>query len=128
MVSLMAHATVLNRDISVDLARRVIANAVKINSRQVNFEMITEAVAEHYNLPADLLFTKVRKREVSDARQVVMYLAKKLAKMPLTTIGLKLDRTHATVIHACNNIENRLATEKKLGSDIDAIEATIASR
>ena len=65
---------------------------------------------------------------MSDARQVVMYLAKKLAKMPLTTIGLKLDRTHATVIQACNNIENRLATEKKLGSDIDAIEATIASR
>lgn len=74
--------------------------------------MITEAVAEHYNLATDLLFTKVRKREVSDARQVVMYLAKKLAKMPLTTIGMKLDRTHATVIHACNNIENRLATEK----------------
>ena len=128
MVSLMAHATILNRDITVDLARRVIANAVKINHRTVNFEMITEAVAEHYNLATDLLFTKVRKREVSDARQVVMYLAKKLAKMPLTTIGMKLDRTHATVIHACNNIENRLATEKKLGTDIDAIEAAIASR
>lgn len=127
MVSLMAHATVLNRDISLDLARRVMQNAVKINRRQVNFEMITEAVAAHYHISPDLLFTKTRKREVSDARQIVMYLAKKLAKMPLTTIGHKIDRTHATVIYACNNIEDRLATEKKLAADLDAIEAAITS-
>jgi len=125
VVSLMAHATVLNRDISLDLARRVIANAVKIKRRQVNFEMITEAVAAHYNICPDLLFTKSRKREVSDARQIVMYLAKKVGKMPLTTIGHKIDRTHATVIYACKNIEDRLATEKKLASDLDAIEASI---
>ncbi len=127
VVSLMAHATVLNRDISLDLARRVMQNAIKINRRQVNFEMITEAVAAHYHITPDLLFTKTRKREVSDARQIVMYLAKKLAKMPLTTIGHKIDRTHATVIYACNNIEDRLATEKKLAADLDAIEASISS-
>ncbi|MDE5683875.1 MAG: chromosomal replication initiator protein DnaA [Muribaculaceae bacterium] len=127
VVSLMAHATVLNRDISLDLARRVMANAVKIKRRQVNFEMITEAVAAHYNICPDLLFTKSRKREVSDARQIVMYLAKKVGKMPLTTIGHKIDRTHATVIYACKSIEDRLATEKKLAADLDAIEASICS-
>jgi len=127
VVSLMAHATVLNRDISLDLARRVMANAVKIKRRQVNFEMITEAVAAHYNICPDLLFTKSRKREVSDARQIVMYLAKKVGKMPLTTIGHKIDRTHATVIYACKSIEDRLATEKKLAADLDPIEASICS-
>ncbi|MDE6135461.1 MAG: chromosomal replication initiator protein DnaA, partial [Muribaculaceae bacterium] len=127
VVSLMAHATVLNRDISLELARRVMANAVKINRRQINFEMITEAVAAHYRLSPDLIFTKSRKREISDARQVVMFLAKKIAKMPLTAIGHKLDRTHATVIHACNSIEDRLSTEKKLASDLETIEAAIAS-
>ncbi len=127
VVSLMAHATVLNRDISLDLARRVMANAIKIKRRQINFEMITEAVAAHYNICPDLLFTKSRKREVSDARQIVMYLAKKVGKMPLTTIGHKIDRTHATVIYACKNIEDRLATEKKLAADLDTIEATLNS-
>ena len=125
VVSLMAHATVLNREISLDLARRVMSNAIKIKRRQINFEMITEAVASHYNICPDLLFTKSRKREVSDARQIVMYLAKKIGKMPLTTIGHKIDRTHATVIYACNTIEDRIATEKKLAADIDAIEAAI---
>ena len=125
MVSLMAHATVLNREINVDLARRVMSNAVRINSRQVNFEMILNAVADHYNLPTDVFFTKLRKREVSDARQVVMYLAKKLAKLSLSAIGHKLGRDHSTVVYGCSAIENRLSTEKKLKADLDTIESAI---
>lgn len=128
VVSLVAHATVLNRDISLDLAKRVMSNAVKIRRNQVNFEMVADAVSSHYGISPDLLFTKSRRREVSDARQVVMFLAKKLVKLPLSTIGQKLDRTHATVIHGCQTIENRIEHDKKLSADIDAIEADIASR
>ena len=124
--SLIAHATVLNCDITVDLARRVIANAVKIRSRQINFDMVAEAVGEYYGLDVDLIFTKSRKREISDARQVVMYLSNKLAKMPTTTIGVRLGRTHATVIYACRNIEERMPLERKLYDDIHAIEKALS--
>lgn len=123
MVSIMAHATVLNREITLDLARRVIENSIKLTRRQVNFEMIAEAVATYYKIKPDAIFTKSRKREISDARQVVMYLAKKLANMPLTAIGHKIDRSHATVIYACQAVENRIATESAFASEIDSIEA-----
>lgn len=77
VVSLIGRATVLNVDIDLDLARNVIANAVRINRKQVNFEMVVNAVCAHYNVDPDLIFTKSRKREISDARQIVMFLAKK---------------------------------------------------
>lgn len=125
VVSLLAHATVLNREIDMDLARKVMANTVRIQRNQVNFEMISEAVAAHYGIDSDLLFTKTRKREISDARQVVMYLAKKIVKMPTTAIGQRISRTHATVIYACRNIEERLSLEKQLAADIQAIEESI---
>lgn len=127
VVSLMAHAMVMNRDISVDLARRVINNAVKVNTRNVNFEMITEAVSAHFRITPDLLFTKTRKREISDARQVVMFLAKKLVNLPLVTIGQKLGRTHATVIHGVECVESRLEREKQFAADVQAIENAISS-
>ena len=125
IVSLMAHATVLNQDITIDLARNVLANAIKVNKRQINFEMITQEVCSHYQIDPDLIFTKTRKREISDARQMIMYLSKKLAKMPLTAIGTRLSRTHATVLHACNNIDERLAFEKQLQEDVRKIEETL---
>lgn len=125
VVSLIAHATVLNKEISLDLARNVLANAVKINRRQINFEMIAQEVSNYYGIDPDMIFTKSRKREISDARQMVMYLSKKLAKMPLTAIGARISRTHATVIYACKNIEERLPIEKQLQKDIDKIESAI---
>ncbi len=128
LVSLVAHATCLNSEITLDLARRVVANAVRIQRRKINFEMIADAVAEGFNITPDLIFTKNRKRDVADARQVVMYLAKKLAKMSMTAIGKKLDRTHATVIHACTAVDDRIKLCKKFASQIDTIEAAISSR
>ncbi len=122
VVSLIAHATVLNRPITIELARNVLANAVKVTKKSINFEMITQQVAAFYNIDSEQLFTKSRKREVSDARQMVMYLAKRHANMSLTAIGTRLSRDHATVLYACKNIEGRLPLEKKLREDIAKIE------
>lgn len=122
VVSLIAHATVLNRPINVDLAKTVLANAVKVTKRNINFEIITQQVSNYYNIDSEQIFTKSRKREISDARQMIMFLAKKHAKMSLTAIGTRLSRNHATVLYACNNIEDRLPVEKKLQEDVSKIE------
>ena len=125
MVSLLAHSTVLEQDISIDLARSVIGNTVKTTPRQLTFEFIAETVADYYNLPTDVLYGKSRKREISDARQLVMYLAKKEAQMSSTSIGAKLDRTHATVLHACIQIEQRMSIEKDFSREVQAITASL---
>lgn len=127
VVSLMAHATCLGEDITVDLARRVLSNSVKLNKRTANFESIARTVSDFYNIEVDQIFTKSRKREVSDARQMVMYLAKKHTKMPLKAIGTRLGRTHATVLYACRLIDERLPLEKKLGEDIARLETELLS-
>lgn len=127
MVSLIGRATVLNCDITLDLAKRVISNSVKINRRQINFELILEHVCSYYNIDPDALFTKSRKREISDARQMLMYLAKKLTKMPFTAIGSRIGRNYATVIYSCKNIEERLGLEKQLLDDVNSIETALNS-
>ncbi len=127
VVSLVGHATMLNQEISLDLARKVMANAVKMSRRQVNFEMVTQAVAGYYKIDPEQIFTKSRKREISDARQMVMFMAKKHAGMAYTAIGTRLSRTHATVLYACKSIEERLQHEKQLQSDISSIENAILS-
>ncbi len=127
VVSLLAHATVLNREITIDLAQSVLNNAVKIQKKTVNFDMIAQKVSDYYNIDSDKLFTKSRKREISDARQMVMYLAKRHVKMPVTAIGTRLSRSHATVLHALKNIEERLSLEAALRVDIEKIEASLTA-
>ena len=51
-----------------------------------------------------------------------MYLAKKLTQLSSTNIGLRLSRNHATVLHACKTIEERLTVDKELREDLEKIE------
>ncbi len=127
VVSLLAHATVLNREITIDLAQSVLSNAVKIQKKTVNFDIVTQKVCDYYNIDSEKLFTKSRKREISDARQMVMYLAKRHVKMPVTAIGTRLSRSHATVLHALKNIEERMSLEAALRLDIEKIEASLTA-
>lgn len=121
VASLVANATVLNCDITLDFARTVVANAVRLRRSQIDFDTVSEAVASYFKLSPEVIFSKTRKREISDARQMIMYLSKKLAGMSLKGIGNKLGRTHATVLYACNNIEERLTVDKELRATVNAI-------
>lgn len=121
-VSLMAHSTALNVPLTIELARNVLSNSVKMNKRQVTFDTIADAVCSHYNIDKALLSGKSRKREVADARQLVMMLLKKHTKMSSTNIGLKLNRNHATVLYACKTIEERISVEKDYRALVEDIE------
>ncbi len=125
MVSMLGRAIVTGCDIDIKLAESVVSNSVKINRKQLNFEFLLDVVCNYYNINSDAIFTKSRKREISDARQMLMYLAKKLTDMPFTTIGSLIDRNYATVIYACKNIEERLPLEKKLRDDVNAIKEAL---
>ncbi|MDE6417824.1 MAG: chromosomal replication initiator protein DnaA, partial [Duncaniella sp.] len=127
VVSLLAHATFMNKEISVDLARRVLANSVRMHKRTITFDTIAKEVSQFYNIDSSLLFAKSRKREVSDARQMVMYLAKKHTSMPLKAIGSRLQRTHATVLYACRLIDERIPIDRKLQEDVTLIEQQLMS-
>ena len=125
VASLLAHSMVLNRDISIDLARNVLSNAVKMSRKQLNFDFIADTVSDYFDVDPDQVFSSSRQRSLVEARNTIMYLAKKLTKMPYASIGARFSRTHATVLHACNTIKEHLTVDKKLRRAVDEIEARL---
>lgn len=122
ILSIITRSTFLQVPISIDLAKAVISNTVRLAKKQFNFEYITEIVSDHFKINSDLIYGKSRKREINDPRQIIMYLAKKYTKLSSTTIGLKLSRNHATVLYGWKTIEERLGYDKQLIADIEEIE------
>lgn len=125
VLSLLTRATILNQPITVELARMVMQQAVKINKKKINFDMIVEATASTYNIDTDAIFSKNRVRDISDARQVIMYLANKHTDLSSTSIGNKLARSHATVLHGITVVKERMAIEPALAESIDEIERSL---
>jgi chromosomal replication initiator protein len=71
-------------------------------------------VCEYFHLPYDRLQAKTRKREVVQARQITMYLAKKFTKYSLKHIGEHFGGfDHTTVIHSCQTVENLMDTDSE---------------
>ena len=121
--SLMAYSIVYNSNIDMRLAERVIKRAVKIDDRPLTIDDILDRVCRHFGVTQQQVFSKSRKREYVQVRQVSMYLAQKYTKMPAGRIGQLIGkRDHSTVIHSCNTIEKRLKIDSTFSDEIRSIE------
>jgi len=121
--SLMAYSIVYNSSIDMRLAERIIKRAVKIDNHPLTIDDIIEKVCLHYGVAQQHVFSKSRKRDYVQARQVSMYLAKKYTKMPDSRIGQLIGgRDHSTVIHSCSTIERRLKVDKAFVDELNSIE------
>ena len=123
--SLMAYSIVYNTNIDMRLAERIIKRAVKIDNHPLTIDDILEKVCQHYNVETKQVFSKSRKRDYVQVRQVSMYLAQKYTKMPASRIGQLIgNRDHSTVIHSCNAIEKRLKVDKAFSAELSSIETS----
>ena len=121
--SLMAYSIVYNTSIDMRLAERIIKRAMKIDNHPLTIDDILEKVCQHYNVAPQHVFSKSRKRDYVQVRQVSMYLAQKYTKMPAGRIGQLIgNRDHSTVIHSCNAIEKRLKVDKVFFDELSSIE------
>lgn len=124
--SLMAFSLNDNCDIDLELARRVVARLVGQSRKELTLDSILAAVCDKYHVKARDLIGKSRKRELVILRQLVMFLAKKYTSMSVTQIGRDMGgRDHSTVLHSCDMVERRLASDKDYRLEIEKFEATL---
>lgn len=123
--SLLAYSIVYNSSIDMRLAERVIKRAVRIDDKPLTIDDILDTVCHHFNVTTAAVASRSRKRDYVTARQVSMYLAQKYTKMPASRIGkLVGGRDHSTVIHSCNQIEQRLKIDKVFSAELSSIETS----
>ena len=68
--------------------------------------LIISEVAKFHNLDPDVLKSPARHKGVADARQLAMYLIRKLTNLSLPDIGKEFKRDHATVLHGIKKVED----------------------
>jgi chromosomal replication initiator protein len=88
----------------------------------LTIEGIQETVAGHFDLSAADLTGSSRQARVSWARQLAMYLVRELMDVPLQRIGEAFGgRNHATVLHACKRISDRVSVNNEDGADLQQL-------
>lgn len=123
MIAILAQVSLNKREITIDLAKEMIDKYVKSTAKDISIEYIQKIICDYFKISIDQINTTCRKREISQARQLSMFFARKYTKLPLSSIGEHCGkRDHATVLHACRTIENLQETDKKMKMYIEDIE------
>jgi chromosomal replication initiator protein len=122
LTRLFAHASLIGREINLDMVQEVLADILRASERKVTIDEIIRKVADHYNLRMSDLLSARRARQVARPRQVAMFLAKTLTSRSLPDIGRRFGgRDHTTVIHAVRKIEELKVTDSQIAEDVELL-------
>jgi len=106
-----ALADLSHTDVTLELAQEALSGLVAIRDpRRVTAELIMEVVCEHFGVTVEDMVSTRRSREISEPRQIAMYLCRELTDLSTTSIGAAFGkRDHTTVMHACAKVSKDLA-------------------
>ena len=91
--------------------------------------LIISEVGKFYNIDDDTLRGTLKNKGTAEARQVAMYLIRKMTNLSLPDTGKEFGRDHSTVLHSVRKIEKALSDSKNpLNETIRDIMANINSK
>lgn len=113
---------------NLEIAKDVLKDTISPNSRsEINCDLITRIVAEHYNITPDDIYSKKKSQSIAVPRQIAMYLCRTLTEESFSNIGVLLgNRDHSTVLYGFEKIKAELALNENLKSNIEAITKKIS--
>jgi len=108
--------------LTLDMLRNLLKDQLSDErQKDLSFDDIQRTVADYFDLRLTDMSSKRRPRSVSAPRQIAMFLCRKLTRSSLPEIANSFGKTHATVVHACKTIQDRIQVEDDLRTSVREI-------
>jgi len=130
LIRVVAYHSLTGRPIDLELTSTVLDTMYPAHGRpQLSISRIQAQVAAHYELAVSELISPSRAARIAWPRQVAIYLARELTSTPLGAIGDAFGgRNHATVLHACKRVSDRLAGDQHTQAELHSLKSEIAGK
>ena len=126
LISLIAHATLIHKEITVELAEKVTGKIVGEEKNDLTLDKVQKTVCDYFNITREVLISKSRKRNIVQARQIAMYMSRNLMGCSLSAIGAEMGgKDHATVLHACMTVSDLMETDKSFKQYVTDIQSLL---
>ena len=113
--TISSYVTLANGELSLEEIQKILKPMLSPNEKKhLTPEIIINAVAKYYDITPDKITSKLRSAEISNARNIAMYICRDYLELKLAKIGeLFGGRTHTTVMHGCTNVEENEELKKQ---------------
>lgn len=124
--TILAEATLNKKEITLEVAKKVVMLYIKNVSKEISMETIQKTVCEYFDVPLEKLKGTTRKRPIVQARQLSMFFAKQYTNNSLKSIGSHFGgRDHSTVIHSCQAVRDQIDTDGEFRDAVDELRKRI---
>ncbi|MCL2312189.1 MAG: chromosomal replication initiator protein DnaA [Firmicutes bacterium] len=123
-----ARTLLSGESITVQTAQAAIADVLNSDypTLPMTVDKIVEEVALNFSIKPEDIRSSKRSALISKARQISIYIVRKITKLPLATIGKYFGgRDHSTVVYASSQIENDLLEDTQLQHTVENIVENI---
>ncbi len=111
---------------TISLVEKVLSQLIIQNKKTIQPKDIIAAIEQLYSVSEQDLLKKGRKKGISNARQVAMYLMRTELNMPFSSIGDFFGgRDHTTALHAFEKISRELETNLRMKGDLSSLKSTL---
>ncbi len=131
VLRIVAYKATFNIDnVTLDIAKEALQDYVTNKVYRTNsVEKIIDVVAKYFKLDSGMLKGKMKKKNVTDARAIAMYLSRIMTDESLQRIGLEFGgRDHSTVIYSHEKISNELKNNIQLQEQIKILKDKICEQ
>ena len=125
-----AYKELLGSSVDEETVMRAIRDMLKRSNEYVpSAGVIIDYVCKYYGLDEEAVRGQQRKRELTNARQVAMYLIRSMSNVSTTDIGREFDnRDHTTVLHSLEKVEKQMKTDSAFAETVKEIKTNINSK
>ena len=124
---ILAYYDLMGSAMSQEDILRAIRDMIKKNNEYIpTAQAVVNYICSTYHIDEDVLRGQSRGREVVTARQIGMYLMRRMICMNLVDIGKEFgDRDHTTVLHSLDKVEKQMRSDPALAEMVKQVTTNI---
>ena len=127
---ILAYRDLLDDQVNEETVSRAIRDMLKkSNDFAPTPAIIVGYICSYFHVDEETLRGQSRSRDVVAARQIAMYLIRRMTSMSLNDIGKEFgDRDHSTILHSLDKVESTMRSDPAFAEKVKEITTNINSK
>ena len=129
LIRVVSYSSLTGRPISRETVEHLLRSTLDQEQHDaLTIEVVQRTVAEYYDIRLGDMTSRQRPQSIALPRQVAMYLCRVMTPHSLPAIGNAFGRNHATVIHACRLVGDKMKNDTAFRQSVSTIRQRLERR
>jgi len=123
LIRVVSFSSLTGKSITMESVEYLLRDTLDQEQQQLlTVEEIQKVVSDYYDIRMGDMTSNRRPQSIAFPRQIAMYLSREMTTHSLPSIGQSFGKNHATVMHACKTVSNKLKADPALRQSVMVIQ------